>query len=86
MFNQDFKAELASIISCGHRDSGPKGFPDLNSLRALVNSSGEKSSEIHLLGCVEILLNWDPSLITCLADLLFVVLYIYTNARQSSWR
>ena len=76
LFNQDFKAEPAWSISSGHRKSGSVAFPDFNSWRALVNSSGKKSPEIHLSGGVRIFQRWDTSLTTSLAQSRFVVLYV----------
>ena len=76
LFNQDFKAEPAWSIRPGHRTLGSGAFPDFRSWRALANSMGEKSPEIHSLGGVWILQSWDTSLITNLADSRFVVLYI----------
>ena len=59
-----------------HIASGPGAFSYFNSWRALANSSGKKSSKVHLSGGVGILQNGYTSLTTSLADLLFVVLYI----------
>ena len=52
LFNQDFKAEPACSISSGHKEPGPRAFPDFNSWRAFANSSRDKSPEIHLSGGV----------------------------------
>ena len=76
LFNKDFKTEPAWSISSGHRASELGAFPDFNSWRALANSFGEKSLEIHLWGGVEIFYNWDTSLTTSLADSRLVILYI----------
>ena len=82
MFNQDFKAEPAWSISSGHRASRPEAFLDFNSWKALANSSGKKSPEIHLLGGVGILQSCDSSLTTSLSDSRFVVLYTYSILNQ----
>ena len=40
--------------SSRRRESGPGVFSDFNNWRALANSSGDKSPEIHLLDSVGI--------------------------------
>ena len=76
LFRQDFEAEPTWSISSGHRESGPGVFTNFKSWRALENSSGEKSPEIHLSGSIGILQSWDASLPTSLTDSwLFCVFY-----------
>ena len=76
LFNQDFKAEPAWSISCRHRESGPKAFPNFYRWITLANSTKEKFPEIHLSGGVGILQSWDISLTPSLADSRFVVLCV----------